>query len=129
MNILYSCATLRNTEKLINMEKEDLIEKIDKFDLTTEQLYEIDNIIAGQTTERMFIEKAENVLTSMVESLSKSFTPHWTILLYRFFSLVSIIGLIVFLAVYIPNSSGQVWTIIGAFIGFVFGQKSSFLRF
>jgi len=111
------------------MEKEDLIEKLDKFDLTSEQLSEIDNIIAGQATEKMFIEKAESVLTSMFESLSKSFTPHWTILLYRLLSLVSIIGLIVFLAVYIPNSSGQVWTIIGAFIGFVFGQKSSFLRF
>jgi len=111
------------------MEKQDLIEKLNKFDLTSEQLSEIDNIVAGQTTERMFIEKAETVLTQMFDSLSKSFTPHWTILLYRFLSLASIIGLILFLALYIPDSSGQIWTIIGAFIGFVFGQKSSFLRF
>jgi hypothetical protein len=110
------------------MEKQELIEKLNKFDLTTEQLSEIDNIIAGQTTERMFIEKAETVLIKVFDSLSKSFTPHWTILLYRFLSLASIIGLIIFLALYI-DSSGQVWTIIGAFIGFVFGQKSSFLRF
>lgn len=110
------------------MEKDNLIEKIEKFDLTEQQLSAIDNIIAGQVTEKMLIEKTENVLMKFFESLAKSFTPHWTVLLYRFLSLACIVALIIFLALYLPNSSNQVWTIVGAFIGFVFGQKSSFFR-
>ena len=107
------------------MNNEELINRIKNQELTEEQINEIQSLLNGQSIERTFLNKAESVLSNLFSSL----TPHWTLLLYRFLTLSVIITFIYLLSLREPVNSKEVWTIVGAFIGFIFGQKSSFLRF
>lgn len=111
------------------MDKQELIDKINRNDLTEEQISEIVSILKGQMSEANLLNKAEKLLSNFFSALKDTLTPHKSILWYRFGVLVVIVGLIYGLALREPENSTQVWTIVGAFIGFIFGQKSSFLRF
>ena len=111
------------------MDKNELLEKINSSDLTSEQLNEIQSVLYGDATDRHLINKAEGVINKLLTDLKTVLTPNIWLLIYRFLTLAIIIVLIYALAVREPNNSQQVWTIVGAFIGFIFGQKSSFLRF
>jgi len=111
------------------MDKQELIEKINKNELTEEQLSEISSVLNGETTERHLINKAEKLISDFLKNLKEIASPNIWLLLYRFLTLAVIVALIYLLAIREPENSTQVWTIVGAFIGFIFGQKSSFLRF
>lgn len=111
------------------MDKQELIEKLNRNDLTQDQISEIENVLEGQMTERHLFNKAENVISEFLQSIKDIASPNVWLLLYRFLTLFVIVALIYLLAIREPENSSQVWTIVGAFIGFIFGQKSSFLRF
>lgn len=111
------------------MDKQELIEKLNRNDLTQDQISEIENVLEGQMTERHLFNKAEKLISDFFSALKETFTPHKSLLWYRFGVLAVIVALIYGLACREPENSTQVWTIVGAFIGFIFGQKSSFLRF
>lgn len=111
------------------MDKHELIDKLNRNDLTEEQISEISNVLEGQMNERHLFNKAENVILEFLKSIKDIASPSVWLLLYRFCTLLVIVLLIYFLAIREPENSTQVWTIVGAFIGFIFGQKSSFLRF
>ena len=85
--------------------------------------------MCGKITDRHLFNKAESVISEFLKSIRDIASPNVWLLLYRFLTLFVIVTLIYLLAIREPENSSQVWTIVGAFIGFIFGQKSSFLRF
>jgi hypothetical protein len=111
------------------MDKQELIDKLNRNDLTEQQICEIVNVLDGQITDRHLFNKAESVISEFLKSIRDIASPNVWLLLYRFLTLFVIVTLIYLLAIREPENSSQVWTIVGAFIGFIFGQKSSFLRF
>lgn len=111
------------------MDKQEMIEKLEKFDLTDEQLLEIESVISGQLSDRFLVNKAENLVSKFFNELRTVLMPSKALLWFRLGVLLIFTGLICFLSLREPENSTQVWTIVGAFVGFVFGQKSSILRF
>ena len=111
------------------MDKNEIISKLENANLSEEQLLEISSVIIGETTDRHLINKAEKIFSDFFKNLKDIASPNVWLLIYRLLTLFIIVSLIYLLAIREPENSTQVWTIVGAFIGFIFGQKSSFLRF
>ncbi len=111
------------------MNKEEIIEQIKNQQLNDDQIQELLSVLNGELSERHLMNKASDLASDFFSKISSALTPNKYLLLYRFSTLLTICCLIYFLAIRDTENSQQVWTIVGAFIGFIFGQKSTFLRF
>ncbi len=111
-------------QKLLFMDKKTLLEKIENEQLSDLQILEIEKIIASERVDNSILDKIEKLFTALINSLNPS-TP---VLIYRFCIYFTFCLLIYLISERQSTSDTQLWTIIGTFLGFVFGQKSSILR-
>ncbi|MCD4794943.1 MAG: hypothetical protein K8R54_17050 [Bacteroidales bacterium] len=111
------------------MNKENLINLLQNQELTEEQILEISQVIKGELSERTIINKLQDILSKIVLNFEKILKPSWVMIAYRLAILLIFAGLIVFLSSKNIIKGNEVSVILGAFIGFVFGQKSSIFRF